>query len=236
VPIAGQLVPPHAVLEPGAAYRPSVNDGGPTRAFDLRQAAQFARDLRRIAMASANDAAPAPQGTAPTVEGGTKLAEPSPFATTGASPREPGLGVEVLREAQERLGRDAELWRELTVRALAQAAKAERVAAMAALGTWLVTVAGGVFGLLTMLLGIDRSVGTTLAAVGTSLAAVGGAAVVVAVAVSIRRSQSELARSMADRASALEARIDRFALLLALRDEDPFAYRAALARIELPER
>jgi hypothetical protein len=272
VPLAGQLVPPHALLPREAAHRPSVNDGVPTRTFDLAQATQFARDLQRIARSSANDGAPSPRAARSSARDGSRdddtLREEDdrwarsdeetrrpthrgPTSAPSVSTSAPGsreqptsepplqlvdASVPSIEQARARLSHEAELWRELTVRSLARAARAERIAGMTAIGSWFVAVAGGVFGLMTMLLGFERSTNAALVAVGTMATSVAASAVVAAVAHGIRRSQAALAQSMADRASAIEARLDRYALLLALRDEDRGSYCAALSRLELPER
>jgi len=141
-------------------------------------------------------------------------------------------GPDPLEPVARRLGQEAEMWRDLLARALARAAWADRVANVSALGTWITSVAASVFGVLTMLLGLERSQGTTLLAVGSVVSAVASAAVVAWVAGGVRRAQSELAATASARTADAERQLQRLGLVMALRREDRGLYRAAIAQVE----
>ena len=141
-------------------------------------------------------------------------------------------GPDPLEPVARRLAQEAEMWRDLLARSLARSAWADRVANVAAIGTWITSVAASVFGVLTMLLGLERSQGTTLLAVGSVVSAVASAAVVAWVAGGVRKAQSELAATSSARTADAERQLQRLGLVMALRREDRGLYRAAIAQVE----
>jgi hypothetical protein len=144
----------------------------------------------------------------------------------------PELEGDPLEAIARRLDREADLWRELSLRALARAAWADRVAQTAAVGAWLVSVTGALLGLLGGALGGARSgyaIGLALASIGSVLAATG---LVAWVSAGVRRTQGALAGAALERADLSELRLQRLGVVLALRREDPALFPRALARLE----
>lgn len=131
-----------------------------------------------------------------------------------------------------RLDREADLWRRLAMRALARSRAADRVAYLAAGVALLGAVALGVVAGLGALFGVEDPGGRALL-VATGVATVcAGAGCVVLLTRSVRRSQGEVRRAALARADLAELRLHRLGVVLALRDHDDDAARAALARLE----
>jgi hypothetical protein len=144
----------------------------------------------------------------------------------------PELEGDPLEAIARRLDREADLWRELSLRALSRAAWADRVAQTAAVGAWLVCVTGALLGLLGVAFGGARSgyaIGLALASIGSVLAATG---LVAWVSAGVRRTQGALAGAALERADLSELRLQRLGVVLALRREDPAMFHRALARLE----
>jgi hypothetical protein len=144
----------------------------------------------------------------------------------------PALEGEPLEGLLRRLDREADLWRQLSLRALSRAGWADRVGQLASVGAWLVCATSAVLAALRGLVGAERPL-SAIALSTVSLAVVLLATAVVAwVGASVRRTQGALARAAIERADLAELRLQRLAVLLALRREDPAAFQRALLRLE----
>jgi hypothetical protein len=144
----------------------------------------------------------------------------------------PELQGDPLEAIARRLDREADLWRELSLRALARAAWADRVAQTAAVGAWLVTVVTTAVALFGALFGGARSTQSlvlVLASIGCVLA---GTGIVAWVSAGVRRTQGALAGAALERADLAELRLQRLGVVLALRTEDVSLFHRALARLE----
>lgn len=148
----------------------------------------------------------------------------------------PELEGDPLDALARRLDREADLWRELSLRALARAAWADRVAQTAAVGAWLVTVATAVVGTVSALIGVARTWSASLTVLASLLSVLAGTALVAWVSAGVRRTQGALAGVAIERADLAELRLQRLAVVLALRTEDVSLYHRALARLEADTR
>lgn len=144
----------------------------------------------------------------------------------------PELVGDPLEAMARRLDREADLWRELSLRALARAAWADRVAQSAAVGAWLVTVGTAVFALFAALVGGGRSIHSVLVVVSAITGVLAGTALVAWVSAGVRRTQGALAGAASERAELAELRLQRLGVVLALRNEDIGLFHRALARLE----
>ncbi|MFO0556958.1 MAG: hypothetical protein U0269_02955 [Polyangiales bacterium] len=144
----------------------------------------------------------------------------------------PELEGDPLEALARRLDREADLWRELSLRALARAAWADRVAQTAAVGAWLVTVATALVGLFSVLFGGPRSMQSILLVLASIACVLAGTGIVAWVSAGVRRTQGALAGAALERADLAELRLQRLAVVLALRHEDVSLFHRALARLE----
>lgn len=129
-----------------------------------------------------------------------------------------------------RLDRESDLMRNVALRELTRVAWSDRIAqtvavlaAIANLGLAVVAVPGA-------LVGGEHTGERALLVVSASIALFSGGLLVWLVARSGSRRAVELARETLARAHATELRLERIALLLATREADPKAFKAALAR------
>lgn len=144
----------------------------------------------------------------------------------------PELTGDPLEALARRLDREADLWRELSLRALARAAWSDRVAQTAAVGAWLVTVATALVGLFSVLFGGPRSMQSVLLVLASIACVLAGTGIVAWVSASVRRTQGALAGAALERADLAELRLQRLGVVLALRHEDVSLFHRALARLE----
>ncbi|MBL8681017.1 MAG: hypothetical protein JNK05_17680 [Myxococcales bacterium] len=144
----------------------------------------------------------------------------------------PELAGDPLEAMARRLDREADLWRELSLRALARAAWADRVAQSAAVGAWLVTVATAALALFVALVGGGRSLLSVALVVAAIAGVLAGTAIVAWVSHGVRRTQGALAGAASERAELAELRLQRLGVVLALRNEDVALFHRALARLE----
>jgi hypothetical protein len=144
----------------------------------------------------------------------------------------PELVGDPLEAMARRLDRESDLWRELSLRALARAAWADRVAQTAAVGAWLVTVATAALALFAALVGGGRSWHSVLLVVASIASVLAGTGIVSWVSAGVRRTQGALAGAASERAELAELRLHRLGVVLALRHEDVSLFHRALARLE----
>jgi len=143
----------------------------------------------------------------------------------------PDLGEhDALGALATRLDRESDLMRNVALRELTRVAWGDRLAqtvavfaAIANLGLAVVAVPGA-------LVGGEHTGQRALLVVAASIALFSGGLLVWIVARSGSRRAVELARETLARAHATELRLERIALLLATREADPKAFKAALAR------
>jgi hypothetical protein len=144
----------------------------------------------------------------------------------------PELQGDPLEAIARRLDREADLWRELSLRALARAAWADRVAQTAAVGAWLVTVVTAAVALVGALFGGARSTQSLLLVLASIGCVLAGTGIVAWVSAGVRRTQGALAGAALERADLAELRLQRLGVVLALRTEDVSLFHRALARLE----
>jgi hypothetical protein len=144
----------------------------------------------------------------------------------------PELEGDSLVAIARRLDREADLWRQVSLASLSRAGWADRVAQIAAIGAWLVSIATAFLSLAGFVFGAGKSLGNSLLALASVLAVTLGAVVVAWVSGGVRRTQGALAAAALDRADAAERRLQRVGIILTLRAEDQRLFQDALARFE----
>ncbi len=137
---------------------------------------------------------------------------------------------DALSALARRLDRDSDLMRNIALRELTRAAWSDRIAQTFAVLTAIGTVALGVVAVLALLGSGEHATGRALIVAAATLALVAGGALVWIVARSGARRASTLATESLARAHQAELRLERVAHLLALREADPKAFKAALSK------
>ncbi len=139
---------------------------------------------------------------------------------------------DALIEVAARLDREADLWRNLAMRSLAQitwVGKVTRVIGFCIVG---VDLSLGVFGAFLAMFGGSGAFGRALLlALAAGIATVGAGAVA-ALIHGTTRTQRDVARSALARADVAEARLQRVGIALAWRGGDARLYQDALVRLE----
>jgi phosphoglycolate phosphatase-like HAD superfamily hydrolase len=131
-----------------------------------------------------------------------------------------------------RLDREADLWRSVGLRELAQIGRTDRIGLVAAVVATLADLALAFVGGMTALFGAEGAVGRALLLLAAGFVATGGAAVVGLFTASNRKAQRARAAEALSRADLAELRLHRVGIALAVRKNDPAAYAAALERLE----
>jgi hypothetical protein len=131
-----------------------------------------------------------------------------------------------------RLDREADLWRNFSLREIARLGWADRIAQAICVLAVLADIALGVVAALAALFGGDNAPGKVLLLGGAALSVMLGAIVVAQVTRGIRRTRHSLAREALARADLAELRLHRVGIVLGWRKQDPALYQEALARLE----
>jgi hypothetical protein len=140
-------------------------------------------------------------------------------------------GGDALSALALRLDRESDLLRSLGLRQLARVAWADRIALTVAIVTLIAGGALAATAILGTLASAEHSGRATLV-VAAAFTLVACATLVWIVARSGARRAGELAREAFAKARESELRLERVAVLLAIRAADPKGYKAALARFE----
>lgn len=131
-----------------------------------------------------------------------------------------------------RLDREADLWRSVGLRELAQIGRIDRIGLVAAVLATLADLALAFVGGMTALFGAEGAAGRAMLLVAAGFVATGGAAVVGVFTTGIRNGHRARAALALSRADVAELRLHRVGIVLAVRKTDPAAYAGALERLE----
>jgi hypothetical protein len=139
-------------------------------------------------------------------------------------------GDDPLESLALRLDREADLWRSVGLRELAQIGRTDRIGLVAAVFAALADLSLAFVGGMTALFGAEGAAGRSMLLVAAGVVATGGAAAVGVFTTGIRNAQRTRAALALSRADLAELRLHRVAIALSVRKSDPAAFAGALER------